>query len=58
MAKLLYKAQEQFGLRLTAIQGGNLDNAIPREAVATGWVPEDREMDLGEWLGDIWHRAG
>jgi len=52
MANLLLEAQQRFNFRISTFQGGNLDNAIPREAVVTGWVPEESEMDMGEWIKD------
>jgi dipeptidase D len=37
----MLSAQEQFGLRISRIEGGNLRNAIPREAYAVVGVPLD-----------------
>ncbi|MCF8230253.1 MAG: beta-Ala-His dipeptidase, partial [Bacteroidales bacterium] len=37
---LMMEAAEKFGMRLAEIDGGNLRNAIPREAFATIVVPE------------------
>lgn len=48
MARLLLKAQKEVGLRLAAIDGGGLRNAIPREAVATVMVPEAQVESLTE----------
>jgi dipeptidase D len=39
-----------FGLRLAAIDGGNLRNAIPREARAVVAVPENRAADFEEFM--------
>lgn len=39
LARLLLEAQKQFGLRLSRFDGGNLRNAIPREAYAVVAVP-------------------
>lgn len=46
MARLLLKAQKEVGLRLASIDGGGLRNAIPREAVATVVVPENKVAAL------------
>lgn len=42
MARLLQKSLRDYGFRLTAFNGGNMRNAIPRDAVVTGAVPADR----------------
>ena len=39
-ARWLYEMQERFGVRLSAMDGGNLRNAIPREAYAVVAVPQ------------------
>ncbi len=39
LARLLYAGQREAGIRLSAIDGGNLRNAIPREAHAVVGVP-------------------
>lgn len=40
MARLLWEAIDKYGLRLCRFDGGNLRNAIPREATATIAVPQ------------------
>lgn len=40
IARLMLSAQEQFGARLNSLEGGNLRNAIPREAYAVVGVSE------------------
>jgi len=50
MAETLEQARQKFGFRTAALNGGNLDNAIPREAVALGALPDDRAADMSEWL--------
>ncbi len=42
MARLLWSGIADFGLRLSHIDGGNLRNAIPREARASVSVPEGK----------------
>jgi dipeptidase D len=39
LAEMLTAAEERFGLKLAVLHGGNLDNAIPREAFATVLTP-------------------
>ncbi len=42
MARLLQMADERYGLRINDFNGGNLRNAIPREAFAIVGVPEKK----------------
>ena len=53
MARLLLKAQKEVGLRLAAIDGGGLRNAIPREAIATVMVPEAQVESLSKLVKTI-----
>jgi dipeptidase D len=46
LARALWEGIERFGLRLSAIDGGNLRNAIPREAWAVVAVPTDLAADF------------
>jgi dipeptidase D len=41
--RFLWKAAQETGIRLCEAEGGNMRNAIPREAHATVLVPEGRE---------------
>lgn len=41
IARLMLSAQEQFGAHVSRIEGGNLRNAIPREAYAVVGVPAE-----------------
>lgn len=43
VARLLWNASERFGIRLSRFDGGNLRNAIPREAYAVFAVPADHK---------------
>ena len=45
MNRLLWKIRQDFGLRISSIQGGGLRNAIPRESVATVCVPTGKVAD-------------
>ncbi len=40
MNRFLYQAVEKFGIKLSSLEGGNMRNAIPREAVAEIAIPE------------------
>ncbi len=50
LARILQDAVKSFDLRLAAINGGSLDNAIPREAFADIILPPDQEMELAVML--------
>lgn len=39
--RFLRQAEKEFGLRLASVEGGNLRNAIPREAHAVVLIPKD-----------------
>lgn len=57
MARFLVAAQDKCGLRLASFNGGNLRNAIAREAVITGVVPfaerENVRILLNEFAAEI-----
>ncbi|MDR2894941.1 MAG: beta-Ala-His dipeptidase, partial [Alistipes sp.] len=42
-----------FGLRLASIDGGNLRNAIPREARAVVAVPDDKAAEFTGWIASF-----
>lgn len=46
MNRLLYQASEKYGIRISAIDGGSLRNAIPRESVATICLQKDKKTDF------------
>lgn len=46
LLRLLYRLHSDCGLRLTSFTGGNLRNAIPREAEAIVALPAEREKDF------------
>ena len=50
MNRFLWKEARTCGLRLSSINGGNMRNAIPREAFATVTVPAEKE---GEFVKDV-----
>ena len=53
VARLLYEAQQAFGARVSYIDGGNLRNAIPREAWAVFGVPQDKQQAFDMRYGDF-----
>jgi dipeptidase D len=52
MNRLLYRASEQAGLRLAAIDGGSLRNAIPRESSAIVAIPKEKETIFRTFIKD------
>lgn len=50
LAALLLKASQKCGIRLVNLDGGNLRNAIPREASAVFAVPVDKVLRLFDLL--------
>lgn len=52
MFRFLKEAVCDYGARLSAIEGGNLRNAIPREAVAVITIPGDNVEALWELVSD------
>lgn len=53
MNRLLWKAARNYGLRLAAMEGGNLRNAIPRECVATVYVPSAKADEFEAYVNDL-----
>ena len=51
--RYLFEHQEELGIRLGAIKGGSLRNAIPREAFATLVIPADRSTRLAETATEL-----
>lgn len=47
--QLLIQASHKFGARLAHFEGGNLRNAIPREAFATVVIPESKKADFKDF---------
>lgn len=50
LARLLWNIDKQFHINLASIQGGNLRNAIAREALAVVSVPEHLKTNLEEFF--------
>ncbi|MCD4772416.1 MAG: aminoacyl-histidine dipeptidase [Bacteroidales bacterium] len=53
MTRLLWNASEKFNCRISKFDGGNLRNAIPREAFAIVTVPEKHEADFVAYVNDF-----
>jgi dipeptidase D len=53
LARTLSKGFADFGLRLATIDGGNLRNAIPREARAVVAVSDNKAEQFVGWLGSF-----
>ena len=57
LARFLYEANDKYGIRLIDIQGGNLHNAIPRQAEAVFAVPasakESVRVDFNVFASEI-----
>jgi dipeptidase D len=50
LSRLLWNATQQFGIRLYNFVGGNLKNAIPREAYAEVAIKPEDEKDLIDFI--------
>jgi dipeptidase D len=50
LARLLWSAQQEIGLRVASIESGGRYNAIPREAAAVVAVPETEALRLTRWI--------
>ncbi|MCM1291689.1 MAG: aminoacyl-histidine dipeptidase [Prevotella sp.] len=50
LCRFLWEAQQQFGLVLADIDGGNLANAIPRECHAVIGIPQDKKDKFEEYV--------
>ena len=53
MARFLKKATEQFGVRISTINGGSLRNAIPREAFVSLAVPQDQVAPFEKYFNQF-----
>ncbi len=48
--RFLWESREELGLKLSSFDGGNLRNAIAREAFAIVMISEENEADLNEFV--------
>jgi dipeptidase D len=55
--QLLLQAAGKFDARLAHFEGGNLRNAIPREAFATVVIPESKKTEFKEFIADFEENA-
>ncbi len=53
MNRFLWKASRDLGLRLAAIEGGSLRNAIPRESFVTIVIPSNNDKALLSWIEEF-----
>ena len=54
LVRYLYKVLKEVPeMRLATIDGGNLHNAIPREAKAVITIPANRKEDLAIWANEM-----
>ncbi|MBY9005681.1 MAG: beta-Ala-His dipeptidase [Candidatus Lokiarchaeota archaeon] len=53
ISKILWKLNNRYGIFLSSILGGNLSNAIPREAEADFFMDENQEEDIISLLEKI-----
>lgn len=53
MARLLWNAPAELGLRLAALRGGDTSNAIPRATQALVVLPTDQVAALSAWVQDF-----
>jgi dipeptidase D len=57
LVQLLIQAADKFGAKLAQFEGGNLRNAIPREAFTTVVVPESKKEDFKVFVTDFEENA-
>jgi dipeptidase D len=55
--QLLIQAADKFDVRLAHFEGGNLRNAIPREAFATAVVPDPKKNEFKEFVSSFEENA-
>lgn len=51
--RVLFKAANQFGARLSSVDGGGLRNAIPRESNCWFAIPSEKAADFDRWFVEI-----
>nr|WP_321271696.1 aminoacyl-histidine dipeptidase [uncultured Tolumonas sp.] len=50
LCRTLFRLQQAFPIRISALNGGTLRNAIPREASALISIPTEKQHELTTWL--------
>lgn len=53
MNRLLYRSHEQYGVRVSSIEGGGLRNAIPRESNAVLAVPASQDAHFSKDVAEL-----
>lgn len=53
MTRILWQATKEFDLRLYDLQGGNLRNAIAREATAVAYIPNECRKEFESFVTDM-----
>ena len=53
LARLLLPLLRDFGVKLVSVEGGNMRNAIPREAWAVIRIQEDRVGEVDQYLHEV-----
>ncbi len=53
ICRILKKTSKVFDIRLVSAEGGNLRNAIPREATAVVLVPDDRVGEFCDFIAEM-----
>ena len=53
MNRFLWKASRDLGLRIAAIEGGSLRNAIPRESFVSAVIPSNNEKAFLSWADEF-----
>lgn len=53
LARLLLPILRNYGVKLVSVEGGNMRNAIPREASAIIQIPEDKIWDVDQYVHEM-----
>ena len=53
LARVLLPLLRDYGVRLVSVEGGNMRNAIPREAEAVIQIPQDKVGDVDQYLHEV-----
>ncbi|MFW5813615.1 MAG: aminoacyl-histidine dipeptidase [Fibrobacterota bacterium] len=53
LVRCLYKAANDFGLRIDSVRGGSVRNAIPREAFSEVVLPEGKASEFRQYVRDF-----
>ena len=53
MNRLLFSATQDYGVRISSVDGGSLRNAIPRESFATIAVPDEHVKEFEKYFSNL-----